>query len=286
MSKSLALATLAATLLLTTIGLTAQQGAGAPPPNQNPGAEGGQQGGRGGRGAPQGPPPTAQMQAPFDMTGYWVSVVTEDWRWRMLTPAKGDYASVPLNAEGQRVAGTWDLDKDKAEGNLCRAFGAAGLLRLPLRIHVAWQDPNTLKMETDSGEQTRLFMFTPPAGAPGERTWQGRSVARWYKQQQLEGLGFGGRGGGFAGGNLRVTTTNMKAGYLRKNGVPYSEDAVLTEYFNRHDEPNGDQWITVTRVVEDPKYLMMPFITSESFKKEADASKWHPTPCQIDPPRQ
>jgi len=286
MSKSLALATLAATLLLTTIGLTAQQGAGAPPPNQNPGAEGGQQGGRGGRGAPQGPPPTAQMQAPFDMTGYWVSVVTEDWRWRMLTPAKGDYASVPLNAEGQRVAGTWDLDKDKAEGNLCRAFGAAGLLRLPLRIHVTWQDPNTLKLETDSGEQTRLFMFTPPAGGPGERTWQGRSVARWYKQQQLEGLGFGGRGGSLTGGNLRVTTTNMRAGYLRKNGVPYSEDAVLTEYFNRHDEPNGDQWITVTRVVEDPKYLMMPFITSESFKKEADASKWHPTPCQIDPPRQ
>jgi len=82
-----------------------------------------------------------------------------------------------------------------------------------------------------------------------------------------------------------VTTTNMRAGYLRKNGVPYSEDAVLTEYFNRHDEPNGDRWITVTRVVEDPKYLTMPFITSESFKKEADASKWHPTPCQVDPPR-
>jgi hypothetical protein len=286
MSKSLPLATLAAVLLLTTIGFTAQQGAGAPPPNQNPGGQGGQGGRGGGRGAAQGPPPTPQMQAPFDLTGYWVSVVTEDWRWRMLTPAKGDYASVPLNAEGQRVAGTWDLEKDKAEGNLCRAFGAAGLLRLPLRIHITWQDPNTLKLETDSGQQTRLFLFAPPAGAPGERTWQGRSVARWYKQQQLEGLGFGGRGGGFAGGNLRVTTTNMKAGYLRKNGVPYSEDAVLTEYFNRHDEPNGDQWITVTRVVEDPKYLMMPFITSESFKKEPDASKWHPTPCQIDPPRQ
>ena len=285
MSKSLPLATLAAVLLLTTIGFTAQQGAGAPPPNQNPGGQGGQGGRGGGRGAPQGPPPTPQMQAPFDLTGYWVSVVTEDWRWRMLTPAKGDYASVPLNAEGQRVAGTWDLEKDKAEGNLCRAFGAAGLLRLPLRIHITWQDPNTLKLETDSGQQTRLFLFAPPAGAPGERTWQGRSVARWYKQQQLEGLGFGGRGGGFAGGNLRVTTTNMKAGYLRKNGVPYSEDAVLTEYFNRHDEPNGDQWITVTRVVEDPKYLMMPFITSESFKKESDASKWHPTPCQVDPPR-
>ena len=219
------------------------------------------------------------------MTGYWVSVVTEDWRWRMLTPQKGDYASVPLNAEGQRVAGTWDLNKDKADGNLCRSFGAAGLLRLPLRIHITWQDANTLKLETDSGEQTRLFMFMQPAGEPGERTWQGRSIARWYKQQQLEGLGFGGRGGSMAGGNLRVTTTNMRPGYLRKNGVPYSENAVLTEYFNRHDEPNGDQWITVTRVVEDPKYLTMPFITSESFKKEPDASKWHPTPCQVDPPR-
>ena len=283
MSKSLLLASALATLLATVIGFAAPQGAAAPPPQapQNPAP----QGGRGGRGAPQGPPPTAQAQAPFDMTGYWVSVVTEDWRWRMLTPPKGDYASVPLNAEGQRVAGLWDLDKDKAEGNLCRAFGAAGLLRLPLRIHVTWQDPNTLKLETDSGQQTRVFSFTPPSGNAGERTWQGRSVARWYKQTQSEGLGFGGRGGSLAGGNLRVTTTNMRAGYLRKNGVPYSEDAVLTEYFNRHDEPNGDQWITVTRVVEDPRYLTMPFITSESFKKERDASTWHPTPCQIDPPR-
>ena len=282
MSKSLLLALIVATVLLTTIGFAAPQAGGTPSPAQNPPPQGGR---GGGRGAPPGPPPTAQAQAPIDLTGYWVAVVTEDWRWRMLTPAKGDTASVPLNAEGQRVAGTWDLEKDKADGNLCRAFGAAGLLRLPLRIHITWQDANTLKVETDSGQQTRLFLFTPPAGPAGERTWQGRSIARWFKQAQLEGLGFGGRGGSLAGGNLRVTTTNMRAGYLRKNGVPYSEDAVLTEYFNRHDEPNGDRWITVTRVVEDPKYLTMPFITSESFKKEPDASKWHATPCQIDPPR-
>ena len=282
MSKSLLFATAVVSLFLTAIGSTAQQPGGAAPPAQNPPPQGGR---AGGRGASPGPPPTAQTQAPIDLTGYWVSVVTEDWRWRMLTPAKGDYASVPLNAEGQRVAGLWDLEKDKADGNLCRAFGAAGLLRLPLRIHVTWQDANTLKLETDSGQQTRLFLFAPPAGPAGERTWQGRSIARWFKQPQLEGLGFGGRGGSLAGGNLRVTTTNMRAGYLRKNGVPYSEEAVLNEYFNRHDEPNGDRWITVTRVVEDPKYLTMPFITSESFKKEADASKWKPTPCQVDPPR-
>jgi hypothetical protein len=283
-SKAPLLGFVTATLFLTTIGFASPQDAASPPSEaQNPAPQGAR---AGGRGAPQGPPPTAQAQASFDLSGYWVSVVTEDWRWRMLTPTKGDYASVPLNAEGQRVASLWDLDKDRAEDNLCRAFGAAGLLRLPLRIHITWQDPNTLKLETDSGQQTRLLMFAPPPGAPGDRTWQGRSVARWYKQTQLEGLGFGGRGGSFSGGNLRVTTTNMKPGYLRKNGIPYSEDAVLTEYFNRHDEPNGDQWITVTRVVDDPKYLMMPFVTSESFKKEPDGSKWHPTPCQIDPPRQ
>ena len=76
----------------------------------------------------------------------------------------------------------------------------------------------------------------------------------------------------------------MKAGYLRKNGVPYSENAVVTEQWNRHDEPNGDSWITVTTIVDDPQYLQQPFITSSSFKKEADTSKWSPSPCQTPPP--
>jgi len=260
--------------------VTAQQQAPAQaPPAPAGAAQGGRGGGRGG------PPPTAQASAPFDLTGYWTSVVTEDWRWRMVTPAKGDYASVPLSPAGRQVADAWDLQKDKANGEECKAFGAAGLLRLPLRIHVTWADESTLKLETDSGQQTRLFHFT--GGDIGQRTLQGYSAAQWFKQQQSAGLG-GGRGGGgaVAGGNLKVVTTNMKAGYLRKNGVPYSEDAVLTEYFNRHDEPNGDQWITTTRMVEDPKYLNQPFITSESFKKEGDASKWHPTPCEVDPPRE
>ena len=239
----------------------------------------------GGRGAQQGPAPTPRAAAPFDLTGYWVSVVTEDWRWRMVTPQKGDYASVPLNAAGRQVADAWDLAKDKANHDECKAFGAAGMVRLPMRLQITWQDDNTLKLETDAGQQTRLFHFA--GGAPGgERSWQGYSAAEWYKQPQAVGLGFGGGGGrGFAGGNLKVVTTNMKAGYLRKNGVPYSENTVLTEYFNRHDEPNGDQWIMVTSVIEDPKYLNQPFLLSTSFKKERDGSKWRPTPCEIDPPR-
>ena len=237
------------------------------------------------RGAPPGPPPTARAAAPIDLTGYWVSVISEDWRWRMVTPAKGDFASVPLNPEGRKVAGQWDPVAEKSVAAECRAFGAAALLRLPTRLHITWQDDTTLKLETDAGTQTRLLHFGAALASKGERSRQGYSSAEWFKQPQSAGLGFGGRGGGFAGGNLKVVTTNMTGGYLRKNGVPYSDDALLTEYFNRHDEPNGDQWITTTRVVEDAKYLQLPFVTSESFKKEPDGSKWHPTGCEVDPPR-
>jgi len=267
--------------------LSAQAPAGGAPPQPAPGApQAPGPGGRGGRGQP--PPQTPREAAPFDLTGQWVSVVTEDWQWRMVTPQKGDYASIPINAEGRKVADGWDLAKDKTENNLCKAFGAAGLMRLPLRMRISWQDDSTLKLDTDAGTQTRLLRFSAQAPEPSaERTWQGVSRAAWYKQPQGRGLGLGrGGGAGFAGGNLRVTTTNMRAGYLRKNGVPYSEDASLMEYFNRHDEPNGDQWITLTRVITDPKYLNQNYVVSESFKKETDTSKWAPTPCEVDAPRQ
>ena len=240
-----------------------------------------------------GPPPSPRTAAAFDLTGTWVAVVTEDWRWRMVTPPKNDVASVPLNAEGRKAAAAWDLDQDNASGNQCRAFGAAAIMRQPLRVRIAWQDDRTVKLETDAGEQTRLFSFAPPSPPPvvsattraSERTWQGMSTAEWVKQAQSRGLGFGGRGGsGSQGGTLKVVTTQLKAGYLRKNGVPYSEDAVVTEYYNRHSGPGDLEWFTVTTVVEDPKYLTQPFITSSSFKREADNSKWRPSPCQTAPP--
>jgi hypothetical protein len=212
-----------------------------------------------------------------------VAIVSEDWRWRMVTPPKNDVASVPLNPQGRKVAAAWDLAADNAAGNQCKAFGAAGLMRMPTRVRVSWQDDSTLKLETDAGTQTRLFKFGPPTPV-GERTWQGVSSAEWVKQAQTRGLGFGGRGGGNAGGTLKVVTTQMRAGYLRKNGVPYSENAVLTEYFNRHSGPGPLEWFTVTTVVEDPTYLSQPFITSTSFRKEADDGKWRPTPCETAAP--
>jgi len=103
--------------------------------------------------------------AVIDLTGYWVSIVDEDWRWRMVTPAKGDYASIPLNAEGKKVADSWDLAKDEAEGNQCRPYGAAALMRLPTRLHVTWKDDNTLQIDTDAGTQSRLLHFDGPKWA-------------------------------------------------------------------------------------------------------------------------
>ena len=236
---------------------------------------------QGARGGPPQPPPTAKARAPFDMTGYWVSMVTEDWRFRMITPLKGDYLGIPLNDEGRRVANTWDPAKDEAAGEQCRSYGAANVMRVPERLHITWQDDQTLKLETDTGMQTRLFYFGVPPGQGGN--WQGVSKASWDFDA---GFGFAAeqfdRGfprGRTRGGALKVITTRMKPGYLRKNGVPYSANAVVTEYYDRVVEPNGDVYLVVTTTVEDPTYLAQPYMTSTSFRKQADASRWNPTPC-------
>jgi hypothetical protein len=225
---------------------------------------------------PTQPPRPAKQIAPLDLTGYWVSIVTEDWRWRMVTPAKGDYASVPLTQDGKKLADTWDPAKDEASGNQCRSYGAAAIMRVPGRVHITWQDDDTLKVETDAGTQTRIFRFGKVAAPIGEATWQGFSTATW------DGLRPPPRGGGPApkGGALKVVTTHMKAGYLRKNGVPYSANAELTEYYDRTDEANGDSWLIVTTIVHDPVNLFQDFVTSTHFKMEKDGSKWSPTACE------
>ena len=221
---------------------------------------------------PAQPPRSAQERPAIDLVGTWVSVVTEDWRWRMVTPAKGDYASVPLNPEGRKTADTWDLARDNAQGNQCRAFGVGNIMRMPGRIRISWQDANTLKLEYDAGTQTRLLRFDKSLKPPAEKTWQGVSTAEWEYAR------------GEGPGSLKVVTTGMRAGYLRKNGVPYSENMAMTEYFDRHTERNGDEWFTVTTVIDDPKYLSDQFVTTTHFKREPDGSKWRPTPCAIDSP--
>jgi hypothetical protein len=209
-----------------------------------------------------GPPNTAKASAPIDITGYWVAFVTEDWRFRMITPRKGDYQPVPMTPEARKAADAWDPAADEASGNQCKAYGAAALMRLAARFHITWQDDNTLKVESDAGMQTRLLHFNAGTTTPGERTWQGYSTALWEKPA-----------------SLKVTTSNLRSGYLRKNGVPYSENAGVTEYFDIAPIPGGGQVLLVTSIVDDPQNLRQPFTTSSQLKKEADGSKWDPQPC-------
>ena len=121
-----------------------------------------------------------------------------------------------------------------------------------------------LKIETDAGTQTRTFHFgnwKAPAGTAA--SWQGDSVANW------EGCP----------GTLKVMTNNLKAGYLRKNGVPYSANATLTEYFDLVKEPNGEIKMIVTSIVLDPQNLRETFVISTNFKKQTSDAGWKPSAC-------
>ena len=228
------------------------------------------------RGGPT-PPPTPRAQAPFDITGYWVSLVTEDWRYRITTPPKGDFAGVPLNGAGRQVALAWDAAKDEAAGESCKAYGAAGLMRVPGRLHISWTNDDTLSVEADAGTQTRTITFRGPRGSGG--SWQGLSLGSWERGESAMARGGFFPGAAARGGSLKVITTGMKAGYLRKNGVPYSADAELTEYFDRFDLPNGDALLVVSTELVDPTYLTTPFWTSTHFKKQSDSTGWNPRPC-------
>ena len=222
-----------------------------------------------GRGRGQ-PPATPKAAAPFDLTGYWAAVVTRDWRFRMVLPPKGDYAGVPLNAAARKVADAWDPARDETAGEQCRSYGAANIMRVPGRLHITWQDDQTMKIEIDAGTQTRVFSFAarPAAGS----TWQGTSAAQW---EVIPGL----RGQAPLTGSLKVVTTGLRPGYLRKNGVPYGAKTTLTEYFDRITQPNGDAHLIITTTIEDPEYLTQPYLYSTHFKRQADATGWAPRPC-------
>lgn len=227
----------------------------------------------GGRGA-QPAAAAAPVEGPFDLTGYWVSIVSDEWRYRMLTPPKGNVDYVPVNQAGRRLAQEWDPAKDTAAGEACKAYGPVGLMRLPGRLLVSRQDATTLKIEADNGAQVRTLHFGNNQAAPQAPSLQGYSAAQW------EVLG-GGRGapGQARFGQLKVVTTRMTPGYLRKNGVPYSADAVLTEHFLHLADEDGTRYLAVTAVLDDPTYLQQPWVRTSQFRRQADAKGWNPTPC-------
>jgi hypothetical protein len=209
------------------------------------------------------PAASPRQAAPIDLTGYWVSPIIEDWKFRMVVPNKGVFDGIPLNPEGRKVGANWDPARDEAAGEQCRGYGAAGIMRLPGRLHITWPDDTTLRVDTDAGTQTRALHFRAvPAAEP---SWQGLSSAQWN----------------VPGKSLKVVTTNLRPGYVRKNGAPYSDKATVTEYWELHTLPNNDQWLTITTTVDDPVYFTRPYLTSSDFKKLPSAAGWNPTPCSV-----
>ena len=241
------------------------------------------QGGPGGApAAAQAGPQNARAAAPVDLTGYWVSLVTEDWIERMSPD------SPPSGTGGARGLGRGQAPAPVDPSEPCRVYAAGGSLRVPGRLHITWADDNTLKIELDAGTQTRLLHFNSTAPPSGQKTLQGYSVAAWD-------LGNAGRGGGRGGapggppavpagsatparwGSLNVVTTNMKAGYLLSSRSSYSDNAMLTEYFSKHTD-FGVDYFTVTATVQDGPVTR---ITSSTFKKEANGSKFKPAGCEV-----
>jgi hypothetical protein len=232
------------------------------------------------------PPPPDPNEAPrerasVDLTGVWVAPVMEDWRWRMVTPLRGDAASIPMLPSAREEIESWDPAADDAAGMACKGYGAAAIMRHPGRIRISWEDDTTLMIEKDYGQQTRRLHFDPPAaGAPSR---QGHSVARWEggTPPPAQGIGFLGTGPRRAAASktLIVETTNLLPGYLRKNGIPHSGDAKMTEYFDTFTSVDGTQWFTITTIIDDPEYLAIPFVTTTDYKREDDDSGWDPEPC-------
>ena len=219
--------------------------------------------GRGAGAAPE----TARAASAIDLTGTWVSVISEDWPQRMLPPRKGEYTRIPLTPAARKVADTWDPARDDAAGEQCKGYTAAGITRMPGRVRISWQDDYTMKMELEAGSQTRLFHFRPDT-PPAEPSWQGYSAATWMYTRQPPRTG-----------ELRVVTNRLRPGYLRKNGVPLSGAASVTEYYHRFTAPNGDTWLTVVTEVTDAENLQQPYVQSSHFKKLPDGAPFKPEPC-------
>jgi len=215
---------------------------------------------------PRGAGTSARESAPIDLTGTWVSVVFEDWKFRMVTPDPGIFDGIPLNAEGRRVGETWDPEADEAAGDTCKAYGAPAIMRLPGRFRISWQDDETLMIETDQGDQRRFLHFG--AVSPGPPSRQGHSIAEWLPAPA-------------GGGSLKVTTNNLLAGYMRMNGAPYSNQTGMTEYFDVHSLPNGDVYLTITTRVTDPVYFSGPDLKSTDLRRLPNDRGWAPEACRV-----
>jgi len=189
-------------------------------------------------------------QAQVDLTGTWSPRYQEDFSERVPGPELGDYTGLPLTEGARRYAETWDPAEISLPEEQCRVHISPYIYRGPTNIAI-WdeRDPVTreliaIKHRISTFDQERTIYMDgrphPPAWAA--HTWMGFSTGQWQ------------------GNMLVVTTSHIKKGWLRRNGVPESDLATLTEYFVRTGEV-----LTRISAINDPVYLTEPLVKSEEF---------------------
>ena len=184
-----------------------------------------------------------------DITGYWDAMLTEEFRIRLYGPEPGEIDGLPLNEKGREAALNFDPNDYYKPENQCRKHGGAYVMRGPFAKQFLYEDDNTLVIRIELEAQTRRIYLDGRPPPSDEHTGLGHSVGRWQN------------------GILTVTTTHMTPYYHRRNGVPYSENAVMTEHFLLHD----DDYLSLIVKVDDPEYLTEPLVRSLSFKRLPDS---------------
>ena len=183
-----------------------------------------------------------------DFTGYWMWLPHEEFRMRLWGPEPGEIGGLPLNEKAINAAMTFDPNDYYKPENQCRNHGAAYVMRAPFARQFLYEDTDTLLIRIELEAQERKIYLDGRLPSSEEHTGLGHSVGSWKNEI------------------LTVTTTHMTPYYHRRNGVPYSENAVMTEHFLLHDS----NYLTIITKVDDPEYLSEPLVRSISFKKLPD----------------
>ena len=202
--------------------------------------------------------------AQVDLTGEWNPRFHEDQPERIPGPEIGDYLGLPISDAARMRAEIWDASLLTLPEHQCKPHPSDYGIRGPanLRIwkeidresqqliayhtHISWMAP----------ERTIWMDGRPHPPDYAAHTWQGFSTGKWD------------------GNTLTVTTTHLKIGWIRRNGVPRSDRATVTEHFIRHDDH-----LTVVTIVDDPVYLTEPFIRSTDFILDLN-QQIDPYPCE------
>jgi glyoxylase-like metal-dependent hydrolase (beta-lactamase superfamily II) len=200
------------------------------------------------------------------LSGTWIPYRThEDEQDRGPGPDLGDYLGLPINNAARLFADSWDASRLTLQEHQCRVHVAPYIFHGPLNLRI-WEerDPETqqtvaIKQYISTYEQTRTIWMDgrphPSEFAP--HTFMGFSTGRWE------------------GGRLVVTTTHLKQGWLRRNGVPESDQTTMVEQFIRHDK-----YLTHVAMISDPVYLAEPMVRSTDFSIAAeDTASWL-WPCE------